>query len=48
MTQIRQYKLLGLVVRAEDLPFDSYLADGDFSGLSHTSDLPTGTLEAIL
>ena len=34
--------------RAEDPGFDSRLRRGDFSGLSHTSDLKTGTPLATL
>ena len=36
------------VSRVEDLVFDSRLRREDFSGLSHTSDLKTGTPAATL
>ena len=47
------HRLLGLVVKAfalgvADPGFDSHLRHGDFSGLSHTSDLDIGTPVATL
>ena len=46
-------RLIGLVVKAsasgvEKPEFDSHLRRGDISGLSHTSDLKTGTPVATL